>query len=89
MFVDPSHGILKAGPLASGEHHVPAMLFTQKGEEAESVVGDGEKDETQLRVTSAMQSAERRFTVLVRAAAFWYAVRIKTKPKKSGGMLCV
>ena len=33
MFVDPSHGNLKAGagPLASGEHHVPAMLFTQKG----------------------------------------------------------
>ncbi len=36
MFVDPSHGILKAGagPLASGEHHVPAMLFTLKREKS-------------------------------------------------------
>ncbi len=45
MFVDPSHGILKAGPLASGEHHVGPghVVYTKRGE-AESVVGEMERE---------------------------------------------
>jgi hypothetical protein len=49
----------------------PGHVVYTKREEAESVVGEmerereREKDETQLRVTSAMQSTERSFTLLL------------------------